>query len=357
MATTLGLGLKSLMGFAKEAFWAGTGAVGDGNFTDPTNFSRIISITPENKTTNAVDPEMSENMDTGVYWMIGEAGCEVVMNNLYEGEELFWHSLLGSYTYTELEALYVGNHTMSYNPTTGGHDFCNLAIGASFFEQSPGSNRWIGMTGGKVTRAVVEGNANDFMRTTFTLTGQKWKVVDDTNITPITYPARLPVLGVEAGNAGGQFAVGGANVKADTWRLTLELPRAEGRYHYGSNFVAEPTFVDHLQGTIEANVELDLNTSAGWELYQETLAPPEGALTTWPISIGHATSYNIPDQAGTTKYNYAFSGKFQVEGEQPAISDAGIVRFPLRGRLVAHTVGGSEFSVSTTNGIATDLNP
>ena len=330
MAMNLGLGLKSLIGFAPESAW--------GTFVDPTHFSRCISLTPTNKTTTATDPEMTEDMDVGVYWMINDAGCDIVMNNLYEGDELFWHSLLGKYDFTQPQAG-EGSHLFSYDPSNAAsYTLPGLSIGACFFEApDTGDNRWIGMEGGHVTKVVVEGNANDFLRTTWTLTGKSWKVPTDSTFSTPTYPARLPVLGVHAGNSGGAFKLGDTAVKAADWRLTLEVPRAEGRYHYGQSAVAEPVRVDKLRGTIEATCELDLTTDAGWDLYKQSLIEPETAQTKQNLEITHIGSTIV-----SADYKYGFQGDFLVMGDSPSISDGGIVTFNLRGNLIddSASVGG-----------------
>ena len=337
MAINLGLGLKSLIGFAPEATWGAT-------FTSPTHFSRVISLTPNNKTTTATDPEMTEDMDTGVYWMINDAGCDIVMNNLYDGEQLFWHSLLGTYTYSDLVAAEEGLHAFTYDPT-GDHDFLpGLAIGACFFEApETADSRWIGMNGGHVTKAVIEGDANDFLRTTFTLAGKAWKVAGAAGYTP-TYPARRPVLGVHGGTAGGTFIIGNTAVKASDWRVTLEVPRAEGRYHYGESAVAEPVRVDKLRGTVEATIELDITTSAGWDLYKQAIIEPETAQTVQTLTIIHDNGELI---SSSQNYRFTIDGDFLVMGDSPTISDAGIVTFNLRGNLVNN---GNDIIVSMANG-------
>lgn len=327
----LGRGMFTAVGFAQESAF--------GTYTAPTNFLRVIGVTPNNKTVSAVDPVLMEEMDEEVFYMQNEGGMDLIVRNNYEGEELLWHSLLGTYAYS------VGtgseyDHQFKYDPADT-HDFLtSLSVQAQLFNENGASNASArALTGAHVTRAVIEGNANDFLRTTFTLFGQKISIQD---AAAPTFPARLPVLGPRCTT----FQLGNTAVKATDWRITIDVPRAEGRFHYGSQEAAEAVRVDRLRGTLEATVELDMTSNAGWDLLNDFTNAPGSAASRQNLAISHTTVGNVD---ATAPYSMSILGDFYVTGDEPSVQDPGIVTVNLRGTLV--TDGSIDFAVNFHNGV------
>lgn len=329
--TVLARGMHTAVGFAQEAVF--------GTFLPSTNFLRVVGVTPNNKTVSAVDPVLSEEMDEEVYFMQNEGGLDLVVRNNYEGEELLWHSLLGTYNYSVgTGAEY--NHGFIYDPSDT-HDFLTgLSIYASFFNETGALNASArALKGAHVTRAVIEGNANDFLRTTFTLFGQQISIQD---AAAPTFPERLPVLGPRST----VFTLGNTAVKSSDWRITIDVPRAEGRFHYGAQKAAEAVRVDRIRASIEATVELDMTSNAGWALLNQFTNAPATVPTRQNLIITH-TTVGLVD--ATAPYSMAIIGDFYVTGDEPSVQDPGIVTFNMRGTLVND--GTNALTVTFHNGV------
>lgn len=330
MGSDLNRGMFTSFGFAQESTY--------GTLAAAAHWLRVLGVTPSNNKKSAVDPVLSEHMDEEVYYFQDQGSLDVALRENYEGHELLWHALLGTYNYT-LAASGEGQHELKYDPDDT-HDFvtglsCHWPMGAT----TSASQR--ALSGAHVTRAVIEGDPEDFLRTTFSLLGQKLQKT--TNASP-SYPSRLPVLGARATS----FTLGHANVKCNNWRISIEVPRIGDRAHYGNQSVSEPVRVDKLRGTIEAQIEFNTGTTAGAHLLDELhTAGVTATPTRQSFDVQHTTIGNI--SGGANPYEMNINGDFYVIGDEPSVQSSGLVTANLRGTLV--TDGSQDFAVTYRNGV------
>lgn len=303
-----------------------------------TSFLRVLSATPTQDLNPSVDPVLQETLPARLDYMAELANLDVNLRANYEGHELLYHALFGTYDFTDNTTH--GTHKFSWDPSST-HDFIE---GLSMWTTQglPVGDDGAVVIGCVPSQCVFEFQPRDYVRESWSFIGGgvEWSTIP----TP-TFPTRLPVLGRHAGNA--SVIIGPVAVTLRSGRLTIGTPRDEDTYNYGEKIRTRAEIIDRPQFTFEGEVEWDSATNAGQDLLKDLGA--YGASGPHTLAIAHASDDNIPGAA--TKYGFNFVGEFDVMGDLPSVQDNGLVRTNLRAQLT----GGTVPALTITNSITTEV--
>jgi hypothetical protein len=299
-------------------------------------------MTPRHDASPASDPELAETMDAAVDYMAESSGMDVNLRANYEGQELFWHALLGTYTFNvDTPGAGDNQHIFSYDPA-GTHDFIEgfSLYGDLGLAAADAAGNCPVIAGALPTQAVIEMNPRDYMRLAWTFAGAKqtWAAAPTA-----TFPTRLPVLGRNASTP----VISNSAVKFRSARITISLARDEDRFVYGQDYRAKALRVDKLRAQISAEVEIDTTASAGLDLWQDLQA--RGASAPHNLAISHSSDGTI--SGGTQPYSFAVSGAFGLRAVGNSVQDGGVVMASIEGELLSSTT----LSVTITNGIGSQV--
>ncbi len=327
---TKGRGYREALGIGVETT--------NGTRVAATSFLRVLAATPNQDLNPSEDPVLQEEMTTRLDYMAEQGALDVNLRANYEGHELLYHALMGTYTFTNNTTY--GTHAFAYNPS-GTHDFIE---GLSLWSTQglPVGDDGGVLVGGVPSQLVVELQPRDYVRESWSFIGGgiEWATIP----TP-TFPTRLPVLGRHAGNA--SVIISQAAVAMRSARITFNFARDEDTYNYGDSIRTRAERVDRPRIVLEAEVEWDSATSAGQDLLKDL--GNYGAAGEHVVSIAHASDDDIPG-AGV-KYQWVFSGRFDVQGDLPSVQDNGLVRTNLRGVIVQGDSSPADPTITVQNSI------
>jgi len=343
-----GRGFKEYLGFGVEST--------NGTAVAATSWLKVLGNTPRVDRQPTEDPILREDMATEVLYMAEGSGFDTNLRVNYEGHELLYHSLLGTYNFTDLTT--AGLHTFTYNPTDT-HDFLE---GLTLYsnqglptDPGVGDNDGIRIAGCLPTQCTWTFNARDYLREAWTFegAGHSWTP----NQTP-TFPTVVPVLGRHAGTTGGSagakigFTAGTTNVSVRSGTITFAMPRDEDGYVYGNTVRPRMERTGPPVIEFEFECEMDDQTKGGKELLEDIAGDSPGASAPHELSITHETGDNIPGHTGP--YSWKITGNFYVFGQPASVQDNGLVRFNLTGRFT-YDSGGARPTVQLQNGTTTKV--
>lgn len=328
---TKGRGYREALGLGVE--------VANGTKVAASSFLRVLSATPTQDLNPQVDPVLQETLPDRLDYMAELANLDVNLRANYEGHELLYHALFGTYEFTDNTTY--GSHVFKWDPS-GTHDFIE-GLSAWTTQGLPVGDDGAVVVGCVPSQCVFEFAPRDYVREAWNFVGGgvEWDAIP----TP-TFPSRLPILGRHAGNA--TVAIGLASVVMRSGRLTIATPRDEDTYNYGDSIRTRAEIVDRPQFTFEAEVEWDSASNAGQDLLKDL--GNYGAAGPHTLIIGHNSDNDIPGAVGT-QYGWTFLGEFDILGDLPSVQDNGLVRTNVRGQLT----GGTIPRITLTNSITTEV--
>jgi hypothetical protein len=305
------------------------------------SFLRVLAATPTQDLNPSEDPVLQEEITARLDYMAELANLDVNLRVNYEGHELLYHALLGTYNFTDMTTY--GIHIFDYDPSDT-HDFVE---GLSMYTTQglPVAADGAVVVGCVPSQLVIEFQPRDYVREAWSFVGGG---VEWTTIPTPTFPTRLPVIGRHAGN--GTVTIGNAAVSLRSGRVTLTFPRDEDTYNYGDSIRTRPERIDRPRITFEGEVEWDNASNAGQDLMKDL--GNYGAAGEHAMTISHLSDDDIPG-AGV-KYGFTFAADFDVMGDLPSVQDNGLVRANLRATVVTGT-SPSPPSITVTNSITTQV--
>lgn len=204
-------------------------------------------------------PFKSESMDPdwhkAIYFRAGHSLGPVVTEECYTGTELFWHSLFGTYTFSaNTPSAGAHTHAFTFAPTTNNHP----AISIEQIEGMGGATERCHL-GMYVQKGTVEFAPGQILRTTFDFVGMGYSVGAATSP---TFATRYPVLPSHKT----ALSLGGNSVTVLSGSVSLSIPRADDREHYGDAVFKAP----EVRGRPEAmfTLESEWNDATGADFEQ-----------------------------------------------------------------------------------------
>lgn len=302
----IGVGLREFINFGKETT--------NGTAVVPTRSLRIVSHTLGLDQSELESDDLAEDYHSTdeLHHGIAKVPGDVVVEAAYLGEELFYHDLLGTYTFT-LNSPAAGQHSHKFwfRPDLA-HDFIpGLTIEGMV--SISGALKQVKWTGMHVARLVQQLNAGGFLGNTWTFIGR-----DETAVTAAAaaFPARNKVRS----NQASLVQIGAAAAKVYGGTITWGLPRDEERNHYGQASIREAIKNGRPMCTFEGEMEWS-NDAADeafdlYELYRSR------STTTKPVLITHAG----PTLGGGTYGHNTGLPQCRVMRATRPVQDRGIIK-------------------------------
>jgi len=299
------IGKDAYLGFGGESSWGSAGTIDE--------WTRVISMTPQNAKSNFISATRRAGMPRKVYFGAERAELEVVTPLMFNGHELFWAALFGTYTFSsDLPVVSAYTHEFEIGDDT----ITGITFQPHFGLGGTNDYKYTGMMPYKVR---IELGTESEVTTTWSFAGKQETapVVE----APPTFPEEVVALNNDAaivtiGGASGAYVQSGF--------IEIERPRAMNRFLYGQTAAGRPIVNGPLNVNFQFTVEYD-TASASVGSYDDFRTGTQG---------GRLTLAMISSQiiTGATNYNFTFDvDQVQVVGDTPSVQDDGIVPLTITG--------------------------
>lgn len=307
---SLAKGIDSYAGFGGEVTYGTKGTID--------LFLRIIS----NQLVHMKDPFFSEALDPDwqqdMYYSGGRNQGSLGFEQRYTGLELFYHALMGTYTYAvDTPVASTNTHTFTYVPSTNSFPV-GLSIEAIRGIGGTSEIAYLGMMPGGVT---IEFAPRQLLRSTWDLVGQGFSRSAATSPTlvitnPIS-PSHKTAL-----------TLGGNTITILRGSLKVLTPRADDREHYGEALYKEVVINGRPMAEFSFEGEFDDSSNADNEQFlqdyeDETLI--DGLVLTHQGDI----------ITGATNYEFGISStKAKIKAATPTVQDQGATKVTVEGQIL-----------------------
>lgn len=233
---SLSRGVNSFAGFGAET------TVGTKGTIDL--WHRVVDFNLKHQKDLFVSESLSPDWQTAMYYAAGRNIGSVVFEQTYTGLELWWHALLGTYTYQVSTPVAGANtHTMTFAPATNAHP--SLSFEAV---RGIGGTKELAYLGIRPTKATIEFAPKKPMRTTFELFGLGFSRGAPATA---TFPTFRPVLPAHKT----VLTANGTALSVLSGRMEIEMPRAEDREHYGDTVYKDGVIVGRPGASFQFEAE------------------------------------------------------------------------------------------------------
>jgi len=252
-----------------------------------------------------------------VFYSAGRNEGPVVFEQVYTGIELFWHTLLGTYTYSvDTPVAGANTHAFTHVASTNAHP--KMSIEAIRGIGGTSERSYLGMY---ATKATVEFAPRQAVRTTFDMVGQGFSL---SAATAKTFPTAALVLPAHKST----LTLGGTALSVLSGSIEIELSRADGREHYGEALYKEPVVDDRPMSNFTLECEYD--DSSGVDVEQYLLDFESGTKITGLV-LAHQGDIVV----GATQEEFTISATHaQILEATPSTQDNGITKVSITGRLL-----------------------
>jgi hypothetical protein len=212
-------------------------------------FHRVIDFNFEHVKDLFASESLGPDWHPDMYYAAGHNVATVVFEQTYTGLELFWHGLMGTYTYGVNTPVSGANtHTMTYVAATNAHPSISIegVRGVATKERS-----YLGM---RVTKATVEFKPRSIVKTTFDLVGLGTSTAAATTA---TFPTFAPVLPAHKST----LTLNGTALSVLSGTIEIAVPRAEDREHYGDALYKDAVVIG--RPTAKFNFECEFGDESG----------------------------------------------------------------------------------------------
>ena len=309
----LAVGSSSYLGFGGETTYGTAGTIDQ--------WLKVISMNPSDAKPNFVSRSRRSSAPKKIYFGQKRAEMELVAEELYTGTELFWHSLLGGYTFS------------ADTPVASAHTHTFLFGGS--YPTGITLEPYLGLTGAyayqllgmQVTKARIEITEEQPLAITWSFVGQQEATAPVTASSP-TYPADDLLLP----NDVTALTLGGTAANVLSGFVEITNPRAASRMHYGAGAVAEPVVNGPLSIQFQLTMEWEANTVN--EDAQELYADFKSETTSGAMAL----NFQGPLITGATYNTWGLTlPEVTIVGETPTVQDDDIVQSTITG---IGTIGG-----------------
>lgn len=183
------------------------------------------------------------------YYSAGRNVGTIVFEQTYTGLELFWHALMGTYTFAAgAPVATVNTHTMTYVASTNAHPAISIEgiRGVAAKERS-----YLGM---RPSKATVEFSPKQILKTTFEFAGMGTSKAAATTATFSTF---APVLPAHKST----LTVHGTALSVLSGQFEISVPRADDREHYGEAVFKDAVVIG--RPTAKFSMEVEFGDEAG----------------------------------------------------------------------------------------------
>lgn len=273
-----GKGINSWIGFGAEVT-PGTKGVID-------LFARLVDNSLKHQKDLFAPESQSPDWHNSMYYTAGRNVGSLVFEQTYTGLELWWHALMGTYTFTlNAPVASTNTHAFSFVPATNNHP----AISGEAIRGIGGAKE-LSYLGLRPTKATVEFGPRKLMRTTFDLFGLGYSRAA---ATAPTFPTFRPVVPAHKAT----LTANGTAISVLSGRVEIEVPRSEDREHYGEAVYKDGVVIDRprakFQFEMEFGDESGIDSDALLQLYEAGTKLSGVAMTHGGDIITGATKYGF----------------------------------------------------------------
>lgn len=224
-------------------------------------FHRILDFSLKHQKDLFASESLSPDWQSELYYSAGRNVGSIAFEQTYTGLELFWHALMGTYTYAVNTPVAGANtHTMTFSPSTNNHPSISAEKVVGI-----GGSKELSYLGLRPTKATVEFGPRKPMRTTFELFGLGYSRAA---ATAATFPTFRPVLPAHKT----ALTVNGTALSVLSGRVEIDVKRAEDREHYGDSLFKDAPVIDRpdakFQFETEFGDESGIDSDALLQLYE-----------------------------------------------------------------------------------------
>lgn len=302
----------------KDSYLAFGGEVSNGAASPTLDlFLRILSENMAHQKDTFTSEELSADWHDAVYYRAGRNAGDIAFEMNYTGFELLLHSLLGTYTYSvDTPVAGTNFHVFTHVPATNSYP----AGIAGQVVRGLGTSQEMTYLGQHVSKMVFEFANGQIVRVTVTFAGTGY---EQGAATSPTFPTKLPVLPAHKST----LTLGGNTVTILNGTVTVELPLADDREHYGETLYKEALRRGRPMCTFSLDCELDTASGANsMDLYEDYLE--ENEIT------GLVLTHQGDIITGATRYQFSINAtKAWITGDSPSVQDSGVVPITINGRV------------------------
>lgn len=324
-------GSDAYIGFGGETTYGTKGTIDQ--------WLRVVSMSPKNGKPPFISRSRRSRMPRKIYFGQKRAELDISVESLYTGTELWWHALLGSYTFlTGVPA--AGTHTHLF---TQGSSYPTGISMEPVMGLQVASAYTYGLLGMMPQKLSLDFTEEQPLTETWSFIGQQ----EDAPAIPsaATFPADDLVLP----NQMTTLSIDGSNaVQLVSGSIEINVPRAADRMHFGKGKVAEPIVNGPIDITYQFTMEWEAGSAADAQSqYQNFIDEAVSG------SLGITFEGDIITGVTKNKMQIALP-ESQVIGETPSVQDDGIVQATITGRGTDST-GANALSVTFINDTASQV--
>jgi len=306
---SIGKGISSHIGFGGEVTYGTKGAID--------LFYRVLTENLRHVKETFVSESLNPDWNDFIYYGQGKNEGSIVFEQGYTGLELFWHSLLGTYTYSvDTPVAGVNSHAFAYDPTTNAFPV-GMSIEAIRGIAGTKEMSYLGM---KTMKATIEFTPGQLMRTTFDMVGSGYSRGAAT-------AATFPTDNFIVPNQKTTLTVNGTALTVLSGSIEVEVILADSREHYGELFFKEPIIIGRPTGAVTLECEYSDGTGADSDALMQAYQD-ETELT------GPVLTHEGAILTGVTKESFSVAGtKLWITEAAPATTGFDITNISINGRI------------------------